>query len=296
MRVGITGVTGLIGKKLAALCRERGHSVTGFSRSPHGSLPDCDHLRQFSLLQPVNVSGLDAVIHLAGEPIIGLWTNEKRRRIVSSRRDTTRHLVQSFGLAKARPAAFLCASGTGFYGDRGVEKLTEESGRGGGFLAEVAQVWEEEARAASALGIRCCQMRTGMVLAQEGGAFPLLRRVFSLGLGGTIGNGHQYLPWIHLDDIAALFLHALENESLSGAINAAAPDECTNLAFTRALAAALDRPAWFPVPAFFLSAALGDLSRLVLDSQRVVPSKATGSGFLFQHPELASTFASLTAD
>lgn len=293
MRIGITGVTGLIGSSLATLCQSRGHYVTGFSRSSHKSLPHCHHLRQFSLKQPVNLSGLDAIVHLAGEPIIGLWTDEKRRLIVSSRRDTTRHLVGSLSNTRQGPSIFLCASGTGFYGDRGAEKLDENSGHGHGFLSEVAQVWEEEAQAATAHGVRTCQLRTGMVLAKSGGAFPLLRRIFGVGLGGKIGSGQQYLPWIHLADAVGLYLHALENSLLSGPINTVAPEECTNLAFTQTLGAAIHRPTFFPAPAILLKTALGDLSHIVLDSQRTTPGKALETGFNFQYPTLKSAFAEL---
>ncbi|HEX8372151.1 MAG TPA: TIGR01777 family oxidoreductase [Chthoniobacterales bacterium] len=293
MRIGITGVTGLIGQALAPLCKAHGHDVTGFSRTPHSSLPHCDHVRQFILEKPVNLSGLDAVIHLAGEPVIGLWTAEKRRRIVASRRETTRHLVASLSQLPKKPGVFLCASGTGFYGHRGAETLVETSGSGSGFLSEVAQVWEDEAFMANALGIRTCALRTGLVLSNGGGGFSLLRRVFGLGLGGKIGSGEQYLPWIHIADMAALYLHAVENEQLSGPVNAVAPEECTNAAFTRALGSALHRPTIFGVPAFAISMALGDLSRIVLDSQRVQPAKALESGFAFRFPTLSEAFSDL---
>ncbi|MEO7934088.1 MAG: TIGR01777 family oxidoreductase [Chthoniobacterales bacterium] len=291
MKVGITGVTGLIGSALAALCQQRGHQITGFSRKAHSKLPGCNDVRLFSLEKPVDVSGLNAIIHLAGEPVIGLWTSQKRRLIVASRRESTRHLVQS--MASQGPKILLCASGTGFYGNRGAEKLDETAGPGSGFLAEVSEVWEAEAKSAEEHGIRSCQLRTGMVLAKSGGAFPLLRRIFSLGLGGKMGHGQQYLPWIHLADIAALYLHALENETLAGPINAVAPEECTNLAFTHALGSALHRPTVFAVPEFLIRAALGDLSSIVLESQRALPKKAIESGFSFSYPTLKSAFDDL---
>jgi uncharacterized protein len=295
MRIGITGVTGLIGRALAEQCHARGHSVTGFSRTAHASLPHCQNLRQFTLEQMVNLNGLDALVHLAGEPVVGLWTDDKRRRIVASRRDTTRHLVNSLLRTRQGPSVFLTASGTGFYGSRGAELLRENSGRGSGFLSEVAQVWETEAQAAAEHGIRTAQLRTGLVLAKDGGAFPLLRRVFSLGLGGKIGSGRQYLPWIHLSDLVDLYLHALETPTLSGPSNAVAPEEVTNWAFTQALATALHRPAWFPAPAWLLKMTLGDLSSLVLDSQRVCPQQVLASGFSFQFPSLPAAFAELIA-
>lgn len=290
MQIGITGVTGLIGKKLASLARAQGHRVVGFSRSPHKKLTDCEEVRLFSTEQPVDLSGLDAVIHLAGEPVIGLWTREKRRRIVASRRDTTRHLVTAMGELTKKPAVFLCASGTGFYGHRGPERLGENAGPGHGFLAEVAQVWEAEAEAAQEFGIRTCQLRTGLVVARDGGGFLLQRRAFSLGLGGKIGSGQQFLPWIHLDDVAALYLHCLGTGTVSGPVNAVAPEECTNLVFTQTLARVLGRPAFFSVPAWGLRLALGDLASIVLDSQRAVPERAVSSGFQFAYPTLAEGF------
>ncbi len=291
MKIGITGVTGLIGSTLAALCNSRGHQVTGFSRGVHKKLPSCHDVRPLSLEHPVDVSALDAIVHLAGEPVIGLWTSEKRRRIVASRRDTTRHLVQS--MEGKGPTIFLCASGTGYYGNRGAEKLIETAGSGSGFLAEVAEVWEAEARVAAEHGIRSCQLRTGMVLAKNGGAFPLLRRIFSLGFGGKMGHGQQYIPWIHLADIAALYLYALENKTLTGPVNAVAPEECTNLAFTQTLGTALHRPTVFSVPEFLIKTALGDLSSIILESQRAVPKKAEETGFAFHHPTLKSAFDDL---
>ena len=293
MKIGITGVTGLIGNAIAALAKQRGHNVTGFSREFHQSLPHCDETRVFSLELEPNLAGLDAVIHLAGESIIGLWTRSKRQRIITSRRDTTRHLVQAMAKTKNGPLTLLCASGTGFYGHRGSEKLHELSGRGIGFLSEVAEVWEDEARAAESHGIRSCQLRTGMVLAKNGGAFPLLRRIFSIGLGGKSGNGQQFLPWIHLDDVARLYLHALENPTLTGAINAVAPDEITNLQFTQSLGAALHRPSIFPTPEFVLQTVMGDLSSIILDSQRVEPRRALDTGFSFEYQSIQAAFADL---
>ena len=293
MKIGITGVTGLIGNAIAALAKQRGHSVTGFSRKPHPTLAHCDDTRNFSLELEPNLAGLDAVIHLAGEPIIGLWTRAKHQRIIASRRDTTRHLVQAMAKTNDGPGTFLCASGTGFYGHRGAEKLHELSGHGIGFLSEVAEVWEDEARAAESHGFRSCQLRTGMVLAKNGGAFPLLRGIFSIGLGGKSGSGQQFLPWIHLDDVARLYLHALENATLSGPINAVAPDEITNLQFTQALGAALHRPTIFPAPEFVLRTALGDLSSIILDSQRVEPRRAHDTGFSFEFQSIQAALADL---
>lgn len=290
MNVGITGATGFIGQALAVACKKRGHRVVGFSRELHPTQPPIDEWRIFDLEKPVPLDGLDGLVHLAGEPVIGWWTREKRRKIIASRRDSTRALVAAMNRMELPIKVFLCASGTGFYGNRGAEILDETARHGIGFLSEVAQVWEEEARAEK---VRSCQLRTGMVLGKNGGAWPLLRKIFSLGLGGRLGGGHQFLPWIHLDDVVGLYLHALENDGMHGAINAVAPQETTNAEFTHALGRVLGRPTIFPVPEFLLRAVLGDMASVVLDSQRAVPRRALETGFSFEFQTIHAAMANL---
>ena len=295
MVIGITGVTGFIGKNLAAAARRRGHSVVGFSRTAHKTLPDCNETRIFSSDAPLDLSRLNAIIHLAGESVMGYWTPEKKKRIFSSRIDTTRHIVESIRQSQGTPRIFLCASGAGIYGARKDELLDESAPPGEGCLVDVSVAWEAEAAKAAAYGIRVVSLRTGLVLGKNQGAFPLLRRVFSLGVGGKLGSGRQYLPWIHIDDMVALYLFCLENSAMLGAVNAAAPEACTNHEFTRALAAALHRPAIFGTPEFVLKTALGGQSGLVLESQRVVPAKALAAGFNFAFPTLKMAFSNLLA-
>lgn len=293
MVIGITGVTGFIGKNLAAAARQRGHSVVGFSRSAHQTLPNCSETRIFSADTPLDVSRLDAIIHLAGESVMGYWTPAKKKRIFSSRIDTTRRIVEAVGGAPKRPKIFLCASGAGIYGERSDEILDESALPGTGCLVDVSVAWEAEAAKAASYGIRVASLRTGLVLGRHHGAFPLLRRVFALGIGGKLGSGRQYLPWIHVADIVGLYLFCLENSVIHGAVNAVAPETCTNRDFTRALAAALHRPAVFGVPEFILKTALGGQAGLVLESQRVIPEKALAEGFNFAFPKLKLAFSNL---
>ena len=241
-------------------------------------------------------TNLDALVHLAGESLMGLWTKTKRDRIWKSRVDFTRGLVRHLGTWKAenRPRVLVCASGAGFYGDRGDELLDETSPSGAGFLAELCVAWEKAAKEAEQLGMRVVMLRTGMVLGPDGGAFPLLKRVFGFGLGGRLGSGRQWMPWIHIDDAAQLIVKAVETPQLRGPINLTAPGAVTNAEFTQTLAKALHRPAFFHAPAFAMRLLLrGMADEMLLGSQRVNPRAATDSGYIFAHPNLQGALASL---
>ena len=232
---------------------------------------------------------LDALVHLAGESLMGLWTKTKRERIWKSRVDFTQGLVKHLSTWKAenRPRVLVCASGAGFYGDRGDDMLDESSPSGAGFLAELCVEWEKAAKEAESLGIRVVMLRTGMVLGPDGGAFPLLKRVFGLGLGGRLGSGRQWMPWIHVEDAASLILRAVEHDGIRGPINLTAPQAVTNAEFTQTLAQALHRPAFFHAPAFAMRLLLrGMADEMLLGSQRVNPRVATDSGYTFAHPNL----------
>jgi uncharacterized protein len=293
VKIGITGVTGFIGKYLAAAAKQRGHSVVGFSRRVPQTLPDCEEVRVFSKGNPLDLSGLNAMIHLAGESVMGYWTPGKKKRIYSSRVDTTRQIVEAIAREPDRMRVLLCASGAGIYGERGEEELDETAPPGNGCLVDVSLAWEAEAAKAADYGVRVVQLRTGLVLGKTDGAFPLLRRVFKFGLGGKLGSGNQYLPWLHIDDMVALYLSCLENFAISGPVNASAPGACTNSDFTKTLASAVHRPAFCNTPEFVLKTALGGQSGLVLESQRVVPAKALANGFTFTFPTLETAFADL---
>lgn len=279
---------------LAAL-GARGDRVVAYSRSPGDTIAGADEVRGFREDGALDLDGLDAVVHLAGESIFGVWTAAKRERIRRSRVVPTRGLAARIAEAASAgrgPLVLVCASAAGWYGDRGDEVLNESAGSGDGFLASVCRDWEAAAATAgSGSGAREVRLRFGMVLGRGGGAASLLGKVFGLGLGGTIGDGRQWMPWIHLDDAAGLVLHALDTASLSGAVNAVAPGVVRNREFTECLARRLRRPAVLPAPRFVVRGVLGDLSELLLSSQRLVPEAAVASGFRFRFPELEGALA-----
>ncbi len=297
-RIGITGATGFIGGHLALLAQDSGHDVIAYSRRSDWWVPVAQETRT----QPQNAphalpeTRLDALVHLSGESLLGLWTKEKRERIWNSRVDFTEKLVTHLGTWRAenRPKVLVCASGAGFYGNSGADPVDERSPRGRGFLADVCAGWEKSALRAEALGMRVVTLRTGMVLGTDGGALPLLRRVFRCGLGGRLGSGAQWMSWIHCEDAARLVLKVLEHESVRGPVNLCAPEAVTNAEFTRKLATALKRPAFCHVPAFALRLLLrGMADEMLLGGQRVIPRVATEMGYTFAHPTLDSALKSL---
>lgn len=299
MRIGITGATGFLGRHVIRQAQGGGHELVAYTRSQLG-LPVL--LASQTLAQPkmapheLPETKLDALVHLAGESLMGLWTKTKRERIWKSRVEMTQGLVRHLGTWKAenRPRVLVCASGAGFYGDRGDDLLDESSPSGAGFLAELCVEWEKAAKEAEKLGMRVVMLRTGMVLGPDGGAFPLLKRVFGFGLGGRLGSGRQWMPWIHVKDAVGLILRAVEHDSIRGPINLTAPETVTNAVFTQSLATALHRPAFFHAPAFAIRLLLrGMADEMLLGSQRVNPRVATDSGYTFTHPTLAGALASL---
>jgi uncharacterized protein (TIGR01777 family) len=299
MRIGITGATGFLGKHFIRQASEGGHALVAYTRS---QLERPVPLAAETLKQPrtephqLTETKLDALVHLAGESLMGLWTAQKRERIWKSRVEFTQGLVRHLSTWKAenRPQVLVCASGSGFYGDRGDDLLDESSPSGAGFLAELCLEWEKAAKEAEKLGMRVVMLRTGMVLGPDGGAFPLLKRVFGLGLGGRLGSGRQWMPWIHVEDTVGLMLRAVEQDGIRGPINLTAPEAVTNAIFTQSLAKALHRPAFFHAPAFAMRLLLrGMANEMLLGSQRVSPRVAIDSGYTFTHPSLAGALASL---
>ena len=289
MLIGITGATGFIGMRVIDIALGRGHEVVAFSRSPDRAIPGCE-MRVFSLDTPPDLRGCEAVIHLAGESVVGLWTASKKRRITESRVLGTRRVVEAIGRMDSPPEVFVCGSAVGFYPDSGDVELTEVSAGGDGFLAETVRAWEGEAMKAERT--RVVLLRTGLVLGKGGGALRVMTPVFRAGLGGQIADGRQWMPWIHLEDEARLILFAVDNLDIRGALNATAPWPARNADFTRALAETVRRPALFRVPAFALRM-LGDFSHELLDSKRVLPAVATGHGYGFQFPELEPALRNL---
>lgn len=291
--VAISGVTGFVGKGLAPLLNQRGYEVTGISRAGGGNVAGVSTWQSPAAL---DFTGHAAVIHLAGEPVDQRWNEKTKRKFHESRIGTTRAVVSA--LAKcpvdARPEVLVNASAVGFYGDRGDEVLTEDSSAGSGYLADLCVQWEAAAMEAEKLGIRVVRIRIGIVLGRDGRAFKKLVTVFKSGIGGRLGNGRQWMPWIHVDDLRAAIIHSIGADDLSGPVNGTAPEPERNTTFTRKLAASLHRPAVFPVPGFALKLALGDFGGALLAGQRAVPAALLGSGFTFRHPTLEGALADLT--
>lgn len=280
MNIGITGVTGFIGSRLALDAKARGYRVVGFSRNPRPH-PDIDEMRPFTLDGPPDLTGIDAIVHLAGETIMGIWTPAKKRRIRNSRIVGTRRIVEAIETANAAPRVFVCGSAVGIYGNTGEREVDESSPAGDGFLADVAREWE--AAAGDSTKARTVHLRTGFVIG-SGGAMRLIAPVFRAGLGGRLGSGRQWMSCIHVSDVAGMALHAIEQERVSGPINAVLPEAVRNSEFTKIVANAVHRPAIVPAPALALKVLLGEMSTLLLDSQRVHPTHAIEMGYAFRHP------------
>ena len=231
--------------------------------------------------------GVEVVFNLAGEPVSdGRWTGEEKRRIRNSRVVGTRNLLAGIAAIKSRPRMIVSASAVGYYGDRGDEELDERPAAGHGFLAEVYADWEREAMAASQLGIRVVCVRIGIVLAPSGGALARILTPFRMGMGGRLGSGRQWIPWIQIKDVAGIILHASRNKEINGPMNAVAPRPVTNVDFARALAHALYRPVLLPVPRTALRLAFGELSEILIASPRVFPRVAEHTGYTFEYSDL----------
>ncbi len=288
MKILISGASGLIGSALVPFLRTGGHTVYTLvrHRPQHAHEIQWDVARQQLNVADLEPLQLDAVIHLAGESIMGRWSPEKKQRILDSRVQGTRLLVSTLEKLKHKPQTFICASAIGIYGDRQGETLTEQTEPGAGFLASVCQAWEAEARQAEAF-MRVVTPRIGIVLTPQGGALAQMLLPFQMGVGGKLGNGQQYMSWITLDDILRAFYHVLYTDALSGPVNFTAPTPVKNQRFTQALAQVLHRPAFFQVPEFALQWTLGEMGEeLLLSSANALPDKLTSSGFVFQYPDL----------
>ncbi|MDQ3697738.1 MAG: TIGR01777 family oxidoreductase [Gemmatimonadota bacterium] len=286
--VAVTGATGMIGTALVAAFASRGARVTRVLRSPERARGD-DVIWDPERAAPdaTQLEGLDAIIHLAGEPIARRWTADAKARIRRSRVDSTRMLAETVARLERPPRVLATASAVGFYGDRGDEVLDETSTPGRGFLADLAREWESAATPARAGGTRVVNLRFGIVLGAGGGALEKLVPIFRLGGGGRLGDGKQWMSWVALDDVIAAIEFAVASDSLDGTVNVVAPHPVTNADFTAALGRVLGRPTVIAVPAFALRLMYGDMAdETLLTSQRVVPRKLEGAGFAFQYPEL----------
>jgi uncharacterized protein (TIGR01777 family) len=294
-KVLIAGATGLIGTALAASCARDGLAVVALVREARRAaarLPGATlHAWDGSMGPPPSEAfeGVDVVVNLMGEPVGGRrWSAAQKQRLRDSRVLTTRALVDALRGREKRPRVLVQASGTGAYGDRGDEILTETSTRGAGFLAEIARDWEAEAEKAAALGVRVVVLRSGLVLARAGGFLAKILPPFRLGIGGHIGTGKQWLPWIHVDDEIGLIRHAIATASVAGVLNAVAPEPVTNAELTTALGRVLHRPTVMAAPAFALRLALGGemAAELMLASQRAMPVRTLETGYKFRYPLL----------
>jgi hypothetical protein len=274
MKIAVTGASGFVGRRVCKLARDRGHEVVAIGRTSGDRLWD-------PAAGPAPLEGVDAVVHLAGEPVAGRWTRAKTARIRESRVLGTRHLAA--GLRDARPRVLVSASAVGYYGDRGDEELTEESPPGDDFLAGVCREWETEALES---GVRTACIRVGIALGPGGGALARMLTPFKLGLGGRLGSGRQWMSWVHLDDLAALFLHAVENDSVSGPLLGTAPNPVRNADFTRALGRALGRWTILPAPRWGLRLLFGKAADVFLSGQRCRAKRTLQSGFAFAHADL----------
>jgi uncharacterized protein len=284
MIIGITGATGFIGRHIIEHAHRRGHEVIAFTRTPERPVERAVETRLFSEEKTPDLTGCEAVIHLAGEPIFGLWTSRKRRAITESRVRGTRRVVEAIERMSVRPEVLLSGSAIGFYGDGGERELSEDAPQGKSYLGEVAATWEHEALQAKS--DRIVLLRTAVVLGREAGALKVMKPIFKAGLGGTMGSGRQWMSWIHIEDMARLALFAVEDLSVKGPLNASAPWPVRHGDFVKTLARLLSRPAIFRVPAFALRLALRGLADELLESKRVVPAAATEHGFGFKFSEL----------
>ncbi|HEU4658994.1 MAG TPA: TIGR01777 family oxidoreductase [Capillimicrobium sp.] len=287
----MTGATGLVGRRLVAALRGRGDDVTVLSRRP-GAARDALGAEAVAW-DPVSgpapaaaLEGRDAVIHLAGENVAQRWSAEAKRRIRDSRETGTRNLVAGIAAVADPPRTLVSSSAVGYYGPRGDERVPESTPPGEDFLAQVCVAWEREAQAAAEHGLRVAVVRTGVVLDRDGGALRKMLPFFRAGVGGPVAGGRQYLPWIHADDVAGIYLTALDGDDWEGPVNATAPEPVTNRDFSRALGRALGRPAFAPVPGFAVRLLYGDMAEIVTAGQRAVPERPTALGYRFRHTDL----------
>lgn len=304
MNILITGGTGFIGTPLSRELRNSGHTVVVTTRRPSDSKEKLTW-NPPAIIPPDVMAGFDAVINLAGEPIApGRWTKERKERILTSRIITTRALVESIkqiplnpplqkGGKWGGPKVLISASAIGYYGAHGDEYLTEDTAPASDFLADVCKQWEAEALRAKEFGVRVVLVRIGGVLESDGGALPQMMIPFRFFLGGPIGNGKQWFSWIHRDDVVGIIKYALENEDISGPVNATAPAPATNMDFSAALGKVLNRPSWLSVPGFIVKLTLGELGSVLLAGQRVLPDKVLKAGYKFKYTEINEALKSI---
>lgn len=292
-KVIITGGTGLLGTYLSKLLQAKGHQVYLFTRNIESAKRKSPEASGYFLWKgnaadySRELTGMDAVIHLAGANVAGRrWNEAYKKEILESRTGSTRALIESMKKLDKRPETFICSSAVGYYGNRGDEELTENSQVADTFLADVCRQWEEEAAKAGELGVRTVSIRTGVVLSVKDGALNKMLLPFKLFAGGPLGNGRQWFPWIHIDDIAGIYMHAIENTGMRGIYNGAAPKPVRMKEFAKTLGEVLHRPSLFPVPEFVIKIVLGEGAGVAMASQRVNADKIVSAGYKFSFPEI----------
>lgn len=296
MQILVTGGTGLIGKQLCKALLAEGHELTVFSRNPASVPAKCGAgVHAIGALgEWFTGQSFDAVVNLAGEPIADApWTEVRKQILWDSRVTLTEELVRHIASAKHKPAVLLSGSAVGFYGNSGENEMHESADAGNDFAAQMCKAWEDAARVAEPAGVRVCLLRTGLILSNEGGLLGRMLLPFKLGLGARLGDGMQWMSWVHIDDYVAMVLKLLHDAQASGPYNMTAPQPVTNAEFTAALAKALRRPALFAVPASLLKRAMGERACLLLEGQRVLPGKMTAAGYLFRFPNLTDALGNL---
>ncbi|MBI4952028.1 MAG: TIGR01777 family protein [Myxococcales bacterium] len=303
MRVFVSGATGMIGRALVLRLGREGPAVDAGVRArarAHKRLGGAVELVELGAPDAELATALgraDAVVSLAGEPVADRrWTEARKRALHASRVEPTERLVAAMASLERRPRVLVSASAVGIYGDRGDEELGEESPAGDDFLAGLCRAWEAAAGAAEPLGVRVVALRIGVVLARDGGALGKMLPLFRAGLGGPLGSGRQYLPWIHLDDVVEVAVRALSDERYRGPVHVTAPEPVTSRDFARALGQAVGRRAWLPVPAFALRVAMGRAADMVLGGQRARPQALARLGYHWLHPELGAALADAVDD
>ena len=300
-KVIVTGATGLIGKKLIQALLDRNDEVVIFSRDikkAKSIFPVVKQFIEWDYHHPEkwksNLENSDAVVHLAGLNLFAKrWNDEFKKSIIESRQVSTKNLVEAIKLCNKKPEVFISASGIGYYGDCRDNLLTEEFPNGNDFLAEVCKIWESESAKLDTANVRSVQIRTGLVLTPEDGALKQMLLPFKLFIGGHLGNGKQWASWLHIDDIIGIYLHAIDNQNLSGAVNAASPTPVRMKEFAKTLGKVLNRPSFFPVPKFVLKLVVGEAVEVVTASQRVIPDKLVKSGYQFKFTNLEETMRDL---
>lgn len=295
-KILISGSSGLIGSHLSVYLSENGYAIRRLVRQRDiktGSKIFWDPLEK--IIDPSSLDGFDVVIHLAAASIASWpWSHKKKLKIKNSRVHATHFLSKRLAKLDTKPRSLICASATGYYGDRGEEFLDEDSSAGRGFLSEVCQEWEAAVKPARQAGIRVANLRFGMVLSPENGILAKLLPVFKLGLGAVVGNGKQYLPWVSITDVSRIIKHVIEKSELQGPINVVTPSPVTQAELSKCLARVLNRPLLFTVPSFILKATMGQMAEdLLLTSIRAIPKKLIDSSYTFEHPELEPALRSL---